>query len=54
MSENELIGAIGSMILIVIMFLGIPIWLCMILVGAVGYDALKAAIAEARAAKTAR
>jgi C4-dicarboxylate transporter, DctM subunit len=37
MSENQIIGAVASAILLVLMFLGIPIWLCMILVGAVGY-----------------
>ena len=37
MSEKQLIGAIGSAILMVLMFLGMPIWLCMTLVGVVGY-----------------
>ena len=37
MSENQIIGAIGSMILLVLIFLGMPVWLCMMLVGAVGY-----------------
>ena len=37
MSEKQLIGAIGSAILMVLMFFGMPIWLCMTLVGVVGY-----------------
>jgi C4-dicarboxylate transporter, DctM subunit len=37
MTENQLIGAIGSIIMMVIMFFGLPIWLCMTLLGVVGY-----------------
>jgi C4-dicarboxylate transporter DctM subunit len=40
MNENQIIGAIGSMILLALMFLAIPIWLSMILVGAIGYLAI--------------
>jgi tripartite ATP-independent transporter DctM subunit len=35
--SNQMIGAYGSLILLVLMFLEVPIWLCMLLVGAVGY-----------------
>ena len=35
--SNVLIGSIGSIVLMVLMFLNVPIWLCMILVGTIGY-----------------
>jgi tripartite ATP-independent transporter DctM subunit len=37
MSEKQLIGAAASLVLMVLMFFGMPIWLCMTLVGVVGY-----------------
>jgi tripartite ATP-independent transporter DctM subunit len=36
--SHELIGAFGMGVLLVLMFLGLPIWLCMILVGSIGYS----------------